>query len=136
MKFKGNCQQGTASLGEYILIFALVIAAVSTMAAYVQRGVQAAMRDGRHYVATNVRAECASTNCVGDGDLGEHYEPYYLQSNATVETSSLKHTGLIASGLGTSGTFVSRVSSNNENNLTSAQLPPKEAANDQVLGKR
>ncbi len=129
-------QQGTVSISEYILVFILVVAVVAAMAVYIQRSLQGRLRDGRHYAMTKFREECVRTNCVGTGEVGEQYEPYYLQSKANIATDSLKHKGLMTSKLGSSGIFVARTSSNNQSNAQATQLPPMNAINDQVLGKK
>ena len=51
-------QRGTTSLAEYAVTVFLVIAVVTAMTMYVQRTLQARMRDARHYMAKTVGEKC------------------------------------------------------------------------------
>ena len=65
---KNKKAQNTA---EYALLIALVVAAAVAMQTYVQRALQARMRDASVYL----------TNQTSDMGTTLQYEPYYLESN-------------------------------------------------------
>ena len=132
---KGHNQRGIASLGEYVLTLTLVVVVVAGMTTYFQRTLQGRMRDTRHYAISNLREACQDSNCVGKGEIGEGYEPYYLQSNTEVQSNSIVHKGLKGSARGSAGEFISRQELNRQSQGQSVQLPPMNATNDQVLGK-
>lgn len=74
---KNKKAQNTA---EYALLIALVIAAAIAMQLYVQRGMQAKMRDGILYMV--------SQTCSQGFGNAVQYEPYYLQSNYNIDRTS------------------------------------------------
>ena len=100
MTGKWQDRRASLSIGEYILTFALVITVGVAMSVYVQRSLQARMRDARHYAITNLREQCRDTNCVGQGAIGDQYEPYYTQVSANTSLESVNQKGLKASGIG------------------------------------
>jgi hypothetical protein len=128
MIFKYHGQQAAVSIGEYILTFTLVLAFIAGISTYFQRSLQARMRDGRHYLATNLREQCVNTNCVGRGDIGEGYEPYYTQVNSEILSNRVAHRGVAGE------VFIARSKLDNQSESQSEQLPPKNAVNDRVLG--
>jgi Tfp pilus assembly protein PilE len=77
--FKNKKAQSTA---EYALLIALVIAGVVAMQTYAQRALQARERDAVSFMV-------ATTNKLGNT---VQYEPYYTQTNYTVnrDTESYK----------------------------------------------
>ena len=72
---KNKQGQNTA---EYALLIALVVAGIIAMQQYAQRALQARVRDASVYMAS-------STNKIG---TSAQYEPYYQQSNYTVDRNS------------------------------------------------
>ncbi len=72
---KGKRGQNTA---EYALLIALVVGGAVAMQQYAQRALQARERDAGTYLA-------AQTNVLGSS---VQYEPYYQQSNYTVNKDS------------------------------------------------
>jgi Flp pilus assembly pilin Flp len=69
---KNRKGQNTA---EYALLISLVVAAIIAMQTYAQRTLQARIRDAAVYLS-NVNATLGTTT---------QYEPYYLQSNYSVD---------------------------------------------------
>ncbi|MBI3601834.1 MAG: hypothetical protein HY209_02970 [Candidatus Omnitrophica bacterium] len=136
---KGRRQQGVTSLAEYTMTFFLVIAVVVAMTTYIQRSLQARIRDARHYMIAAVSNQC-DANCMnatglaGSNTIGEQYEPYYAAVNATVSADSLVRKGLLAPGVGSTGIFRAQTNEQNQSASDSNQLPPVNAANDKVLG--
>ena len=128
--------KGQSSLPEYVVTFFLVIAAGVAMTTYIQRSLQAKMKDGRDYmvsVASNAcDADCqAAARITGDNIPGE-YEPYYRQDASNVSRESVHKTALIG-GVhvvsGQSRLFDARIADNaiTVADGTSTQLPPKDA---------
>ncbi len=72
---KNKKAQNTA---EYALLIALVVAGIVAMQQYAQRALQARVRDASTYMANST------------GQLGKsvQYEPYYQQSNYSVQKDS------------------------------------------------
>jgi len=90
---KNKKAQNTA---EYALLIALVVAGIIAMQQYAQRALQARVRDASVYLAN-------ATSVNGMGNTVQ-YEPYYLQTNYTVNRESadakLLGKGLIAQQMG------------------------------------
>ena len=59
------------TLAEYVLLIAIVVAAIAGMQVYVKRGLQARYK--------------AISDCTGESVGIEQYEPYYAQSEQTIE---------------------------------------------------
>lgn len=72
---KNKKAQNTA---EYALLIALVVAGVIAMQTYAQRALQARVRDAGMYLTSQ-------TSQLGKSN---QYEPYYLQTNYTIDRSS------------------------------------------------
>jgi Flp pilus assembly pilin Flp len=74
---KNKKAQNTA---EYAILISLVVAGIIAMQTYAQRALQARVRDASQYLATQ-------TNDLG---TSQQYEPYYLESDYTVERDTSK----------------------------------------------
>ncbi|MEI7999052.1 MAG: hypothetical protein WCH62_06055 [Candidatus Omnitrophota bacterium] len=138
---KWHNQHGAAAFSEYVVTFFLVVGFIVTMTTYMQRTLQARVHDARTYMINAVSRECG-VNCMNATGLsstsytiGEQYEPYYTQINATTNTDSLSHKGLLATGIGGTGTFIARTNQKNQGNIGTSQLPPKDVSGDKVLGR-
>ncbi|MBI3314566.1 MAG: hypothetical protein HYZ86_01310 [Candidatus Omnitrophica bacterium] len=87
--FKAVKGQNTA---EYALLIALVVAGVIAMQTYVQRSLQAKMRNAGMVLSHNTELNGITTT--------EQYEPYYQSSNYVVTRNATENTrqgrGLIA----------------------------------------
>jgi Flp pilus assembly pilin Flp len=77
---KNRKAQNTA---EYALLIALVVAGVIAMQTYAQRALQARVHDAAQYMAT-----ADSNSAIGLGNSTQ-YEPYYLNSDYNVASSSV-----------------------------------------------
>jgi Flp pilus assembly pilin Flp len=69
---KNKKAQNTA---EYAILISLVVAGIIAMQTYAQRALQARVRDASQYLA----------NQTADLGSSQQYEPYYLESDYTVE---------------------------------------------------
>jgi len=78
------------NLSEYVLIVAVVIAAVVGMQTYVKRGLQAEHKDAVEYAITSLRNATDATS----EELPLQYEPDYLKSTHTITRNSNIRTGL------------------------------------------
>ncbi len=122
-------KRAVASIGEYILTFTLVFLIIGSMAVYIQRALQARMRDTRHYAMTEFRKGCTDAiNCVGAGKIAEQYEPYYSQVGIDNARNNVRQAGV--SGRQT----ISSSKLESLSNVLMNQLPPKEAVNQVLLG--
>lgn len=78
------------STAEYVIILGLIVGAVVAMQTYVKRGMQGRIRD------------TVDTTADGGQNLvnftGEQYEPYYLSSSFSSESSTSKREELKAKG--------------------------------------
>ena len=77
---KNKKGQNTA---EYALLIALVVAGIIAMQQYAQRALQARVRDASAYMTGAVN----NTALPGFNSTAQ-YEPYYMQSNYTVERNA------------------------------------------------
>ncbi|OGX06010.1 MAG: hypothetical protein A2Z88_05985 [Omnitrophica WOR_2 bacterium GWA2_47_8] len=123
-------KNGQAVLGEYVLLFFLVVAGITAMSVYMKRAIQGRLRDSRQYMQRMVLNTLRDQSIPGDPDpqIWAEYEPYYM--NRVTDTSSTiydeKH--LLPSGPGTtSGIYRSRIDETKVIKSTSNQAPPKDA---------
>jgi Flp pilus assembly pilin Flp len=97
-KFKKTKGQNTA---EYAILIALVIGAVIAMQVYMQRSIQAKMRDAGSFMTTS--------NSMGQAFPGvdnskSQYEPYYKASNYETTRDSDEFSSLNATEAGAGST--------------------------------
>jgi Flp pilus assembly pilin Flp len=88
---KNRKAQNTA---EYALLIALVVAGVIAMQTYAQRALQARIHDASQYMAT-----ADSNSSIGLGNSTQ-YEPYYLNSDYNMASSSIDNKRLGAGLVG------------------------------------
>ena len=79
---KNRKAQNTA---EYALLIALVVAGVIAMQTYAQRALQARIHDAAQFMVTNGTKD-ANGKLIGDST---QYEPYYMNSDYNVASSSI-----------------------------------------------
>ena len=74
------------STAEYAIVLSIVIAAVIGMQIYVKRGLQAKVKGAIDHLAVGVAGNAGGAN----GNIGTmaQYEPYYAESNYTVNQNS------------------------------------------------
>ena len=119
----------------------MVIAAIVAISVYVQRALQARVRDAKIFMVDRAAAGCkqaddesrdVQVNCQGaagmkDGRIRYEYEPYYAQVNAVVWRAQRERKAQGATGPGTSGFFRKQFDDATEVESTSVQSPPKDA---------
>lgn len=114
-------KQAQAVMGEYVLVIFLVIAGIVSMAIYFKRAVQARIHDARDYMVSEVRTRTAGEY---DGDLYLEYEPYYINTAATV-TRDASDTKSLAPGA-SSGIFQKIFDETTSVQASSETAPPRE----------
>ncbi len=124
-------KKGQSSLPEYVVTFFIVIATVVAMTVYIQRSIQAKVKDSRDYMVGLASGECGS-DCraaarISGGSIPHEYEPYYGKVDSQVSRNSNVWTGLAG---GTNRQFYKRAVENVETTSNSEQLPPQAAAGD------
>ena len=74
-----------AVIGEYVIIFLLVIAAISVMSVYIRRSLQGKIRDARAQQTSIVRniVRSQAGGFYAGTNMWETYEPYYINRTAT-----------------------------------------------------
>ena len=63
-------RQGQSVMGQYAIVFFVVIATISVMTVYVRRGLQGRIYDAKKYMIDNISAGAKVT-------VAQEYEPYY-----------------------------------------------------------
>ncbi|MFC1510574.1 hypothetical protein ACFL49_02830 [Candidatus Omnitrophota bacterium] len=69
-------KKGQAVSSEYVMVFFLVVASMTTMTVYIRRALQARVFDARNKMVEIVAAE-------SEAIVRWEYEPYYSQTDAT-----------------------------------------------------
>jgi hypothetical protein len=88
-------KKAQAVIGEYLLIFFLVIAMITAMSIYIRRTLQGRMRDARE---TMVQIVIDRAGNVANGTVYREYEPYYLNSDTTVTRTAVMRDSLYGGG--------------------------------------
>lgn len=100
MKLLKHNRAGQLAMSEYVLLFFVIVAGVSAMTVYVQRGLQAKHRDATRYAIDMANDACSQASAGGvdcrgatkldpkTGNIPYQYEPYYGQSEAGVQRAS------------------------------------------------
>ena len=116
-------------MAEYLLIFFLVVAAMSAMSIYFKRLLQARLRDARMYMVNDVMARTnvldSSGNAYYNGVLYYDYEPYYTETDSTIERIT-NDEDRVLSGIG-SGRYQKVVDESTTIDTQSTTLPPRNA---------
>lgn len=138
--------KGTTSLAEYAVTVFLVVATITAMTIYIQRTLQARMRDARHYMVKTVGEECDQVYCgpaanlgtyqfnvgglpAGVQRIGDQYEPYYAQVNSIVDNDRARNKRLVASS-GSAGIFMDDRQTTTNTSTYSNQAAPSYARTD------
>ncbi len=118
MKLRG-CRAQSVS-GEYLLIFFLVVAVISSMTIYAQRALQARFRDVRLAAVAIIRNSY-------QGTIYTHYEPYYANTISTNDRELYRKNEIFGAGGGITGVFTQTLDEVTASEATSLQLPPRDA---------
>lgn len=74
-------------MGQYALVFFVVIAAVTAMTIYVRRGLQGRIRDARTHMIDTIKTR------ADIGDIPLAYEPYYINRESNRLATQHEETG-------------------------------------------
>ncbi|HBR15931.1 MAG TPA: hypothetical protein DD723_10425 [Candidatus Omnitrophica bacterium] len=119
LKFLKN-KKAQVVMGEYLLVFFLVVGMMTAMTIYFRRSIQARTRDARNYMIDTVKER---TQGYYDGNFYYEYEPYYLSTDSGVERTSSTQ-----SELGEGGVFKQTIDETLSVNTKSETAPPKDGA--------
>ncbi len=128
-----HSNSGQASLPEYVVTFFLVVAVIVAMSVYVQRGLQARIRDMRNYAVDTASKNC-DTDCkiaaglTSNRNIPYEYEPYY--GLVVSQTKRLSDNNSVLVGIGQEGLYKKTTNEQTNSQTFSMQLPPREAAHD------
>lgn len=111
-----------AVMGEYVLVFFVVVGLVTAMTVYFKRAVQARVFDARNAMFNIVLNRTAG---YYTGNLYGEYEPYYASTESTVVRSADTTTGLLPGG--TTGIFQKTFDEVTAVQTHSETAPPKDA---------
>ena len=112
--------RGQTSLSEYVVLLFVVLGAGIAISTYLQRGLQARMRDTNLYMVDTVSA-------ANGKQINYQYEPYYASVQAIVDRRQVKESQLFGSGLGSSGIYHQTMDDGVSANSQSEQAPPRNA---------
>jgi len=127
--------KGQSSLPEYVATFFIVIAAVVAMTVYIQRSIQARIKDSRDHMVSVAAGECgpdcrAAAGISGSG-IPREYEPYYGRVDSRTSRNSSVNADLAGGADRADRQFYKNTEETVETTSTSSQLPPGAAAGDQ-----
>ena len=124
-----NNHKAQANVGEYVLIFFLIIGMITAMTIYVRRALQARIFDATRLIKN---ADCFGPGCVPGtkhlyaanmlGNIVLQYEPYYVLSYADREGDFQQKTTLTDGSFG--GVFSKTVNEVSYFNTISETLSP------------
>lgn len=119
--FKLLCRKhGQASIAQYIIVFFLAIGAIVAMTTFVQRILQARIRDAKIYMIDNVK-----TYGNVQGSMAYEYEPYYANIATTLDRNKNEELRLL--GGGAAGIHRKNISTQTMSDTASEQAPPQNA---------
>lgn len=125
MRIKRNTS-GQTVVPEYALVIFVVVTAVVVSTVYIQRMLQARMRDAKIYMVDQAAAACAAAgpeclNAAGaqGGKFAYEYEPYYGKIATTADRAQDNTKSLEINGI-----FRSQGAQQTVINSVSEQLPP------------
>ena len=135
MTWTATDNRGQSSLPEYVVTFFIVIATVVAMTVYIQRSIQARIKDSRDHMVSVAAGECgpdcrAAAGISGSG-IPREYEPYYGRGDSRTSRNSSVSANLIGGTDRTDRQFNKSTEETVETTSTSSQLPPGAAAGDQ-----
>jgi len=109
------------SFVEYSLFLILVSAGIFAMTYLIQRGLQGKISDTKNYMMGTVARVAQDTAAAGV--VYEEYEPYYVETNATISQESFEDVRLRKGGH-LQGVYSQAVNQVSSSTSSSYQLPP------------
>ena len=111
-------RHGQTSIAQYAVIFFLGVGAIVAMSTFVQRTLQARIRDTRNFMISE-------TSIAHGNQIQYEYEPYYGNVQTNTDRTDMSTTQLLQGG-GT-GIFRKTINQKAVANTVSEQAPPREA---------
>lgn len=115
-----NRKNGQSSLAQYVMVFFMAIGTIVAMTTFVQRALQARIRDTRIYMMNNIKNYANISN-----NFTYEYEPYYANVSTVVQRNRTEQIRLI--GGGATGIFRKNLNAFTSGDTNSVQAPPKDA---------
>lgn len=117
--------KGQAILAEHVMVFFIVVAALTAMTVLVRRAFEARIHDARNF-AIEMAANACDVNCqAASNGVSWGYEPYYMQTFSDVQRNSDNHQGITNGSAGELGAiYISSVNDTSNISSISHQLPP------------
>lgn len=107
---------------EYAFVMVIIVSVISVMTIYIQRALQARIRDARNTV---IKTIANNYNGVANYTIFYEYEPYYTQATTEAVNDSGEQASLLRGG--TTGIFLKDFGSTVGVQTNSEQLPPRDA---------
>lgn len=117
-------KKGQAVYGEYVLVFFIVVGAISVMTVYFKRAVQARIYDARNYMVNDI---IDRIDYHYDTGLTWEYETYTKDTTATVNSKSNNTSTLEQSPGVSSGIFQMDIDEKTVVEMRSETAPPGQA---------
>jgi len=118
-------KKAQAVIGEYLLVFLMVVGMITAITLYFRRAVQARIRDANYSVAASVATRA---NGYFIGDVLLEYEPYYIHRQAVITRDATQRDGLLPAGAaGLSGIYIRNAIDSIGVKAFSNMLPPRES---------
>ena len=115
-------KRAQAVMGEYVLTFFIIITVMTTMTIFLKRTLQGRIRDARSEMGNIVATRAGG---LYTGLITTHYEPYYVNTVATVDRDSVSMQGLRESPGFSSGIFNQVFDERTIMNSVSVTAPPQ-----------
>ncbi len=112
-------------LGEYLLVFFLVVGMISAMTIYIRRTLQGRIRDARYRMVDMVKNRTG--NLYTGTTIMRSYEPYYANTESDVVRSFRDTQLLFSSNLGSSGLYQKDLNQATNMRTNSTTAAPKDA---------
>lgn len=110
---------GQATMSQYVVLFFLAIGSLIAMTTFVQRALQARIRDTKIYMVDNVQT-------LTGINVSYEYEPYYANVSTVVDRNRNEQIQLLQGGA--TGIFRKTVNGQVIATTTSEQAPPKDVS--------
>lgn len=108
---------GQVTMSQYVILFFLAIGSLVAMTTFVQRVLQARIRDSKIYMIDNVQT-------LTGVNVTYEYEPYYANVSTIMDKNRDEQTQLL--GGGATGIFRKIINADTRSTTNSEQAPPKD----------
>lgn len=117
-------KKAQAVMGEYVMTFFLIIAVMTTMTVFLKRTLQGRIREAKGEMRNIVATRSGG---IFTGEIHTQYEPYYVNTVATVDRFSASVQRLRESPGFTSGIFSQEFDEGTVTRSRSTTTPPPRA---------